>query len=239
MPDLNLIKSLSVRAQTTEQNIRREYIQHIFLSYLYQHTQAKNLFFKGGTALRLIFNSPRFSEDLDFDSQGINLAGAENIILDTLKEIEREGWITQILESKETTGGYLALMKFSQGSESINLEINISFRKKRILGETITVICDYIPPYTTIILAQELLVKEKFEALFDRKKPRDFYDLYYMLRKGMVLVEDRNQLKLVSDILKKADINFEVELKSFLPKSHWAVIKDFTVILDREISRFL
>lgn len=239
MQDLNFTKSLSTKLQTTELNVRREYIQHLFLSYLYKHPQAKNLFFKGGTALRLIFNSPRFSEDLDFDSRGFNLTDSENILLDTLKEIEREGWTTEIKESKETTGGYLAHIGFSWGKEVINLEVNISFRKKAINSELITVTSDNVLPYIVTILSQELLVKEKLTALFDRKKPRDFFDLYYMLRKGMVSVGDRGRLRLVADILKKMNIDFEHELKIFLPKSHWAIIKDFDTVLIREISRNL
>ena len=61
--ELNL---LSVKLQTTQQNIRREYLQHLFLTYFYQQKEADAYFFKGGTPLRLAFNSPRFSEDIDF-----------------------------------------------------------------------------------------------------------------------------------------------------------------------------
>jgi predicted nucleotidyltransferase component of viral defense system len=37
-----------------------------FLSRLYSRRESENIFFKGGTALHLIFKAPRFSEDLDF-----------------------------------------------------------------------------------------------------------------------------------------------------------------------------
>ena len=47
-------------------NIVREYFQHVFLSELYKLPEAKRLLFKGGTALRIVYGSPRFSEDLDF-----------------------------------------------------------------------------------------------------------------------------------------------------------------------------
>src|SRR3989338_3198255 len=47
-------------------NITREYFQHLFLSELYKLDGAENLLFKGGTALRIVYGSPRFSEDLDF-----------------------------------------------------------------------------------------------------------------------------------------------------------------------------
>ena len=52
-------------------NIVREYFQHIFLGELYKLPDAEKLLFKGGTALRIIYGSPRFSEDLDFSLFGI------------------------------------------------------------------------------------------------------------------------------------------------------------------------
>src|SRR3989344_4607525 len=62
------IKSLAASFQIDEYTIFREYLQLIFLSYLYQEKEAGGIIFKGGTALRLIFGSPRFSEDLDFST---------------------------------------------------------------------------------------------------------------------------------------------------------------------------
>lgn len=55
------IQRLASKYQTSEGNIRREYFQHLFLSYFYQQPKAADIFFKGGTALRLLYQSPRFS----------------------------------------------------------------------------------------------------------------------------------------------------------------------------------
>ena len=57
--------------QTSVQNVVREYCQHLFLSFLYQNPGSEKLLFKGGTALRIILKSPRFSEDLDFTDAGL------------------------------------------------------------------------------------------------------------------------------------------------------------------------
>jgi len=56
----NTIKELSVKLQTTEINIAREYFQHLFLSNLYKSKDSEKLAFKGGTALRIIYGSPLF-----------------------------------------------------------------------------------------------------------------------------------------------------------------------------------
>ena len=55
------ITDLSTKYQTSEQNIAREYCQHLFLSYLYRLKGGEKMLFKGGTALRIVFQSPRFS----------------------------------------------------------------------------------------------------------------------------------------------------------------------------------
>ena len=57
------IKELATKYQTTELNVIREYFQHLFLSYFYQQSTAGSIYFKGGTAMRTIYRSPRFSDD--------------------------------------------------------------------------------------------------------------------------------------------------------------------------------
>ena len=53
--------------QTPESNVAREFVQHVLLSAIFQLKGADSkLAFKGGTELRLLRRSPRFSEDLDF-----------------------------------------------------------------------------------------------------------------------------------------------------------------------------
>lgn len=95
-----------------------------------------------------------------------------------------------------------------------------------------------VPPYTVVVLAEEQLITQKMRALLDRKKPRDFYDLYFILRKQLPIADKNTVLPKILDALRASEINFEVELKEFLPRSHWAVIRDFKNILEKEINRF-
>jgi len=44
----------------------RKFWETVILKGLFESTEGKFLVFKGGTALRLVYGSPRFSEDLDF-----------------------------------------------------------------------------------------------------------------------------------------------------------------------------
>lgn len=47
-------------------NLLREYLQQSILRSLHESEAARSLIFVGGTALRFLYNLPRFSEDLDF-----------------------------------------------------------------------------------------------------------------------------------------------------------------------------
>jgi predicted nucleotidyltransferase component of viral defense system len=228
-------------------NIVREYFQHVFLSELYKLPGSQNLLFKGGTALRIVYGSPRFSEDLDFSA--FRVTGhtikkyVEDLFVHALAEIERMGIRVEIGEkSDKTTGGYFGVATFKmQDYEPVDVEINISARNGREVKEEVDSIAnDFVPTYTLIHLPQEELVEEKvFGALLERKKPRDFYDLYFMMRKSMLSVEHKKKLKEVKEtILAEArNIDFRGELGAFLPVSQQAIIRDFHRAMEAELNR--
>jgi len=225
--------------QTTDLNVRREYIQHLFLSYFYQQEQAQEIYFKGGTALRIVYKSPRFSEDLDFGSTIQSVDEIEKAVIDTLIAIHKEGIETDIIESKKTSGGYLSLIDFTLGSATVRLRIEASFREKELIGVAEQVFNDFIPPYNINVLSKEQFIDGKLHALIDRQKPRDFYDLYFLLQKDMISPKQKGVLRQIAQLVSKTRINFDQELKQFLPQSHWQVIKDFKAVLERTIQKFL
>ncbi|MCL5411955.1 MAG: nucleotidyl transferase AbiEii/AbiGii toxin family protein [Patescibacteria group bacterium] len=238
MISVDFLKKLANKHQTTELNIRREYIQHLFLSYFYQRPEADKIYFKGGTALRVVYGSPRFSEDLDFSSSYKQIRPIENAVIDSLREIEREGIDTEIVESKKTSGGYLAIINFRISGEKVSTQLEISLRGKKEKGEVVSIVGDFTPPYTILVLEKEQLVGEKIQALLFRQKPRDFYDLYFILRANFLPAREKNILPLVLKILHESKTNFEQELKQFLPKSQWAIILEFRKALEKEIIKF-
>ena len=231
--------TLSTKYQTTELNVHREYMQHLFLSYFYQQPQTNEIYFKGGTALRIVYGSPRYSEDLDFGSTLHDIDEIENAVLATLVEVQREGIASTIIESKKTSGGYLAIIDFMLDQTNVRLRIEASFREKKLESETETIFGDFVPPYIINVLAQEQLVDGKLAALLDRKKPRDFYDLYFLLQKGFISVKQKGLMKQVLPLVEQTDINFTQEIKQFLPQSQWHIIKDFKTVLERAVKRFV
>lgn len=229
------VKKLSTKYQTSPLNVWREYMQHLFLSYFYQQPQSKEIFFKGGTALRIVYKSPRFSEDLDFGSTLHDITEIETAMLKTLEAIGHEGITSKIEESKETSGGYLAIVDFDLGGQNIRLRFEASFRERDLKGEAQQIANDFIPAYLVNVLEKDQLVGGKIAALLDRQKPRDFYDLYYLLQNGFITVEQKSLLSQALPIVETTKINFTQELKVFLPASLWPIIKDFKNVLERVI----
>lgn len=232
------IEKFSDKYQTSQLNVRREYFQHLFLSLFYRQDKMDKMYFKGGTALRLLYGSPRFSEDLDFDSSLENIAPIETAVITTLAEAQRDGVGTELDEAKETSGGYLSTMRFTVGGDTVPMRIEISFRDRAKKADAATITSDLFPDYTIVQLTKEQLVGGKIAALLSRKKPRDFYDFYFLLRHGMLSKKKKELFEDVLHALKGSDINFD-ELKIFLPKSHHMIIRNFKETLEQEIKRFL
>lgn len=230
-------------------NIVREYFQHIFLGELYKLPGAEKMFFKGGTALRIIYGSPRFSEDLDFSLFGVMQQEAkffvEGLFVHVLAEIERFGIKVELGEKiGPTSGGYFGVATFRLFEyPSVGMEINVSSRNGRnIVGEVDSVANNFVPTYTVIHLPQNELVEEKiFDALIKRKKPRDFYDLYFIMRKGILSAGQKKRLMEIKDgiIADAKRINFRGELGALLPVDQQAVIRDFPAMLERELNHQL
>ena len=225
MIDQDFLKQLATKNQNIFKNTLREYLQNLFLNYFYQEKQSEKFFFKGGTALRIVFRSPRFSEDLGYDStNGFNLF--ENILAEVLEKIEKENIKTEIIESKTTTGGFFSNVKTALFAEEVEVKIQVSKRKSQaIKGERIVIVSDFAPSYPIQILAKELLFSEKIEAFLTRAKTRDFFDLYFILRsetKPPIIFRKKNE---IIKIIKTHSGNFS-ELKTYLPRNFWPVIKD-------------
>lgn len=228
-------------------NIVNEYFQHIFLSELYKLPESEKMLFKGGTALRVVYGSPRFSEDLDFSLFGVGQNDlkrfVEDLFVKILAEIERVGIMVELGEkSDRTAGGYFGVATFKVLEyRPIGVEINISSRNGRIInGEVDSIANDFVPTYNLIHFPQDELVEEKvFRALRERKKPRDFYDLYFIMRKGMLSFDQKKRLaELKNEILVNArNINFRGELGAFLPVDQQAIIRDFNHVLETELNR--
>lgn len=224
MLEIQFLQSLTVKNQTNEINIYREYCQHLFLSSFYRKKGSEEFLFKGGTALRIVFQSPRYSEDLDFSALSVDKI--EDLLLQTIKDLDNEGLkIEEIEESKETGGGYLSILNFSVPSLGFQSRIKLNIQKKeeQLLSSSKLVSNEFVVPYTIVYLKDDFLIGEKIQAFLTREnaKERDFFDLYFILNNNYLrtLIQRNNSLK--QSILKRldslSDNELKVGLKDLLP----------------------
>lgn len=174
--------------------ILREYLQHKILEIIFNGPHADKLCFIGGTCLRIVHNQQRFSEDLDFDNFHLSETEFSTIAKHIEIELTREGYK---VECKEVIRGafhcYVRFPKllFNEGlsgyeKEKILIQLDTesqgySFAPQRYILNKFDV-------FTQIYIAPEsLLLAQKFYAVLNRKrnKGRDFYDIVYLLGKGI------------------------------------------------------
>lgn len=239
MLDKNYLEKIAIKEQTVYVNVCREYIQSLFLRSFYTKTGSENFLFKGGTALRIAFKSPRFSEDLDFTglSDGRDY---EEVLEGVIYDLTSEGFEVDIEESKGTSGGYLANISVGLHGDQIQIKNQISFREKKSkIGENVIIVSDLVPTFNLFILDRKTLLSEKITALMDRAKPRDFFDLHYILSnqnlRKEVKIDSTDREKILMRIKSQDKNLLENELKIFLPKSFWGIIKDLPAVLKGDL----
>jgi predicted nucleotidyltransferase component of viral defense system len=210
----------------------------LFLGAFYRESGSNAVMFKGGTALRIVYGSPRFSEDLDFSGYQASIQQIEDWVTAAAGEMERNAIPVSIGESKRTSGGYLAVIASPVHNLPVQIQIQVSFRRQDdVNGQGVLITPELLPAYTLTQLPERLLVEEKLEALMTRRKPRDYYDLYFMLRKGLIPTDMMGPLGRVKDAIVESKIDFGQDLGPFLPRSQATMVKDLRKTLLEELAR--
>ena len=180
----------------------RDYLQHLFLYLL--NKRGKDFVFKGGTCLKVIYNSPRYSEDLDF-----NCPLEKEIIRKTIEEIAEElsifGINAFLKHAKFLKQGFTCDLSFQgalfngRSMTKNKVRIDISMRKEKISAEQRVVnpqgLYPDLPRFIVTCLSLKDIFAEKVRALVIRGKPRDLWGVWFLL--------ELYNLKFVPDKLKE------------------------------------
>jgi hypothetical protein len=170
-------------------NLLREYVQELILRSFHESEAATALVFVGGTALRMLHNLPRFSEDLDFsmtepatyDPSGwlaklkrdLTYAGFSCRIRWNERKTVNVGWV-QISELLQAAG--LA----SRAAQNLSIKLEIDTRPPRGGMAVRQLITRHM---TFVVRHHDLasLMAGKVHALITRGYPkgRDWFDLIW------------------------------------------------------------
>lgn len=184
------IYSLSKRWNIDQITIIREYLQILFLSYLYKLKNSDKVFFKGGSAIRFLYGSFRFSEDLDFTSL---LVPKEVISLfnKAISNLNQEIAKVLIENFKVKKYSIISRIKYEADKDThpLGIHLEISIREKPFTKEVSQIETLFpISPYPIIThLSAEEILSEKIRAILKRAKARDLFDVWFLLSKGVSL----------------------------------------------------
>jgi len=195
----------------------REFWEIIILKGLFDSPEGKFLIFKGGTVLRLVYGSPRFSEDLDFSLTLDRLKGRFKTLIRKIVAPYPELTITD-LEVKYYT--YLGEIKVMQDylPSPFRIKIEISKRRMRVYNSELALISS---PVSTVqflgrVATLKQLYKDKLTCIKGRAKPKDIFDLWYISQKLNKVYRPETILIPKRELVR--------ELRKYLPKDFWPVI---------------
>lgn len=193
MINLNeLLAAYPPKLQGFQKNILREYLQCKILEIIFNSKYARKLSFLGGTALRIVYNHSRFSEDLDFDNFGLTKDEFIAVSEIVKKGLEMEGYEAEVRPVfKGAFRCYLKLPQilYQEGltahkGEKILIQIdtvahNFKYRPQRKIVNKFDVLTEI---FTT---PPDILLSQKICAALGRKrtKGRDFYDILFLWNK--------------------------------------------------------
>lgn len=204
--------------RTFKRSLLREYLQYKILEIIFVSEYAAKLSFLGGTALRIVYNNQRFSEDLDFDNFDLRENDFSALAQKVKAGLEAEGFKIGIdVAGKEAYRCNVRFpnLLFGSGltphqSEKILIQIDslshtFAYRPERKILNKFDVFSEIF------VTPPDLLLSQKINAVVNRKraKGRDFYDIVFLL----TFIKPNYQY-----LQQKMDINKPEELRAKLLK---------------------
>ena len=212
--DQTTAELLSKKLHIAKEVIIREEYEMIFLQGLWASKLKNSLIFKGGTALRLAYQSPRFSEDLDF---ALKTKIKQKDFNAVVKKIAEPLPNLEIKELREKYYTYFGLLKIKEAYLKQTFSIKIEVSKRPVKWQegkdfTSEACKSEILPLEAVgfVTTLERSFKDKKMAIKSRNKARDLFDLWWLGEK----LKKPVSFKLSKTKLVKA----RSELNQFLPE---------------------
>jgi len=178
---LGLAKKLNI---SLEQIVREEF-EVAILKRLFENDLGKCFVFKGGTALRLAYGSPRFSEDLDFSVIKKFNKGKLKQFLEGIASQESSLQLDQALQKKNT---FFALFKVKQDflPQAFSIKFEVSVRPitwKKNIDYQLTTLNSQVTSLTLLAQVASLKRISKDKKRIKPARIRDVFDLWFISQK--------------------------------------------------------
>ena len=173
--------------------ILREYLQILILKEMYKLPEGKKLCFTGGTYLRLIHQTKRFSEDLDFNAGRMKEGVFEETLQKVRDNLKREGLMAGLgfghwgnllvaeLVFPDVEKHYGVVSPYRR-KEGILIKIEVNRPRWKIKSETlVTAGFGYLFP--VVCTEPGALFADKIDALIKKNRARHLFDILFMLSK--------------------------------------------------------
>ena len=166
-----------------------EYLQYELLDSLFKNAAAAKLSFIGGTAIRILHDSSRFSEDLDFDNFGLSFPQFEELLKTACRDMEYKGFLIEYRVIEKGAGHcYIRFPKILQEAglspdAERKILIRIDSEAKDKLYAPKKIFLNRFSVYRQILAAPaEILLPQKMLAILYRKreKGRDIFDVSFL-----------------------------------------------------------
>ncbi|MEN3039234.1 MAG: nucleotidyl transferase AbiEii/AbiGii toxin family protein [Candidatus Kryptonium sp.] len=222
------MNQLSAKLKIDKERIAREFYEILILYHISQQPWSKYLVFKGGTALRLAYNSPRFSDDLDFSLiKKINPSPVFKFAEKFAKNFNIQ--ISDMWEKKDTI---LTEFKINEPilPQPFKIKTEISKRKTKIEYQLKLITSPTSNLQALIYTATiDSILDEKLQALAQRTQPRDIFDIWFICQIKKIDFKDT-----ISHALKTKQINTKIlkqNLRKYLPANFFIAIEEISKII--------
>ena len=212
----------------------RDYVQHLILWLLYSRSQ--ELVFKGGTALRLVYGGNRYSEDLDFNGPQ-DVAALQALWERVVSGLEDFGVVASMRDAWASNVGYSVDVSFQgplydgrdHSKGKVRVDVNLRPEQVASRRELVHSEFDDVRPFVVTVLTLEHLMAEKVRAMLVRSKPRDLYDIWLLMHRGVrpdpALIERKLALygmhwdpAALEEPLERVRAGWERDLRPLLPQ---------------------
>lgn len=233
--------------KTVEQNLNevREALQIIILKILHDRSFFRHTAFVGGTALRILYDMKRFSEDLDFSLISPQRYNFRSFIQELKYDLEKYGFEVEG-EPKVTRTVEQCMLRFRGLLQKLNLS---KLRDQKLFirfevdsnppkgGQTETSLVNHLLTFSIVHFDLPSLFATKLHACFFRKytKGRDFYDLFWYLGRNV-----KPNFGLLNRAIEQTEKKrFKIGEKNFVDFTERELEKIDFAHVRRDVERFL